>query len=95
MMRTTAPEFGSLDRRVPSDKPVRLAWLDERGQIRCLTGRCIDVSSRRIHVEVSEEIPLHTRVMLRSDAISIVGSTSVKYVTGCDPAFILLLDARE
>ena len=45
-MKPSAPELGSLDRRVPSDKPVRLAWFDERGQIRCVTGRCIDVSSR-------------------------------------------------
>ena len=95
MMKPTAPVFGSLDRRVPSDKPVRLAWLDERGRIRCLTGRCIDVSSNRIHVEVSEKIPLHTRVMLRADAISIAGSTSVKYITRCDASFILVLDARE
>jgi hypothetical protein len=94
-MNPTAPELGSLDRCVPSDKPVRLAWLDERGQIRCLTGRCIDVSSRRIHVEVSEEIPLHTRVMLRANAISIAGSTSVKYITRCDAAFILVLDVRD
>ena len=94
-MKPTALAFGSLDRRVPSDKPVRLAWLDERGQIRCVTGRCIDVSSRRIHVEVSEEIPLHTRVMLRSDAISIAGSTWVKYVTRCDSTFILVLDVRD
>jgi hypothetical protein len=95
MMKATTLEFRSLDRRVPSDKPVRLAWLDQRGQIRCLTGRCIDVSSRRIHVEVSEEIPLHTRVMLRHDAISIAGSTSVEYITRCDTKFILVLDARD
>ena len=42
-------------------------------------------------MEVSEEIPLHTRVMLRADAISIAGSTSVKYITRCDPTFILVL----
>lgn len=91
-MKPTAPEFGSLDRRVPSDKPVRLAWLDEGGQIRCLTGRCIDVSSRRVHVEVREQIPLDTRVMLRADGISVAGSTSVKYVTRCEASFILVLD---
>ena len=95
MMKPAAPIFGSLERRVPSDKPVRLAWLDERGQIRCVTGRCIDVSSRRIHVEVSEEIPLHTRVMLRVHANSIAGSTSVKYLTRCDTKFILVLDIRD
>ena len=94
-MNRTTHSFESRSQRVPSDKPVRLAWLDERGQIRCLTGRCIDISSRRIHVEVSEEIPLHTRVMLRADAISIAGSTSVKYITRCDPTFILVLDIRD
>jgi hypothetical protein len=46
-------------------------------------------------VEVSEEIPLHTRVMLRADSISIAGSTSVKYITRCHPTFILVLDARD
>ena len=94
-MKHTALEFESRDRRAPPDKPVRLAWLDERGHIRCLTGRCIDVSSKRIHVEVPEQIPLHTRVMLRGNAISIAGSTSVKYVTRCDRTFILVLDVRD
>ena len=94
MMKPTAPVFGSLDRRVPSDKPVRLAWLDECGQIRCVTGRCIDVSSRRIHVEVSEEIPLHTRVMLRADGIGIASSASVKYLTRCGAKFILVLETN-
>ena len=57
--------------------------------------RCIDVSSKRIHVEVPEQIPLHTHVMLRANAISIAGSTSVKYVTRCDRTFILVLDVRD
>lgn len=91
-MKNTAPEYGTFDRRAPSEKPVRLAWLDERGQIRCVTGRCIDVSSRRIHVEVREPIPLDTRVMVRAHGISVAGSTSVKYVTRCEASFILVLD---
>jgi hypothetical protein len=94
-MKNTAPEFEGLDRRVPSDKPIRLAWLDERKQIRCLAGRCVAVSSRRVHVEVREQIPLHTRVMLRADGISIAGSTTVKYVTRCDTKFILVLDVGD
>ena len=90
-MKNTAPEYGTFDRRVPSEKPVRLAWLDECGQIRCVTGRCIDVSNKRVHVEVREQIPLDTRVMLRADGIRIAGSTSVKYVTRCETSFILVL----
>ena len=91
-MKPTVPEFESVGRSVPSDKPIRLAWLDERGHIRCLTGRCIDVSSRRVHVEVREQIPLHTRVMLRADGMNVAGSASVKYVTRYDTKFILVLD---
>jgi hypothetical protein len=91
-MKSTALEFASRDRLAIPDKPVRLAWLDERGQIRCAAGRCIDVSSKRVHVEVREQIPLHTRVMLRADGMSAAGSTSVKYVTRCDTSFILVLD---
>ena len=90
-LTTTAPQI-SRDRRASPDQPVRLAWLDQRGQIRCVTGRCIDKSSRRIHVEVREQIPLYTRVMLRADGFSVAGSTSVKYVTRCDTTFILVLD---
>ena len=90
-MKNTVPEIESLDRCV-SDKPVRLAWLDDHGHIRCITGRCIDVSSRRVHVEVREQIPLDTRVMLLADGISVAGSTSVKYVTRCEASFILVLD---
>jgi hypothetical protein len=90
-MKPTVPEFESVGRSVP-DKPIRLAWLDDHGKIRCLTGRCIDVTSRRVHVEVREQIPLRTRVMLRADGFSVAGSTSVKYVTRCDRTFILVLD---
>jgi hypothetical protein len=91
-MKNTGREYVTFDRRVPSERPVRLAWLEVRGQIRSVTGQCIDASSRRVHVEVREQIPLHTHVMLRADGISIAGSTSVKYVTRYDSKFFLVLD---
>jgi hypothetical protein len=78
-----------------TDRPVRMAWLNERGHVKCVTGRFIDVTSRRIHVEVPEEIPLHTRVMLRVAGISTAGSASVKYVTNCGKTFILVLDIKD
>jgi hypothetical protein len=82
--------------RLPSDKPVRLAWIDGPGQIRCVAGRCIDISSKRIHVEVSVKIPLNTPVMLRAEGMPIAGSAFVKYVTACgDTQFILVLDVRD
>jgi len=79
-------------RHVPSDKAVRVAWVDERGQLRCVPGRCIDVSERRIHMEVPEQIPLRTRVALSTGRKSIPGPNLVKYLTRCDTKFILVLE---
>jgi hypothetical protein len=84
--------FGNGYQQVPSDKPLRLAWLDQSRQIRFVVGRCIDVTRNRIHVEVNEQIPLHTRVMLRADGSGIAGSAFVKYVTPYEAKFILVLE---
>jgi hypothetical protein len=91
-MNRTTQSFECFDQHIPSDKPIRLAWVDKHGQIRCVAGRCIDVSSKRIHVEVSEHIPLNTRVMLRADGSHIAGSAFVKYVTHYNTGFILVLE---
>jgi hypothetical protein len=53
------------------------------------------MSRKRIHIEVREEIPLHTRVMLRAGAISVAKATSVTYVTHYGPTYILVLEIRE
>jgi hypothetical protein len=94
-MNPATPSFESRTERLPSDKLIRLAWVDERGQARCTAARCIDISSRRIHIEVAVQIPLRTPVMLRAEGISVAGSASVRYVTRCaDNKFILVLDIR-
>lgn len=98
MNRTTHGfDTGSQDlangyQQVPSDKPLRLAWLDESGQMRFVVGRCIDITRNRIHVEVREQIPLRTRVMLRADGSNIAGASFVKYVTPYEAKFIVVLE---
>ena len=79
-------------RHVPSEKAVRVVWVDEHGLLRCVPGRCIDVSARRIHMEVPEQIPLRTRVTLSAGRRSIPGPNLVKYLTRCDRTFILVLE---
>src|SRR6202790_4606456 len=91
-MNYTTQRFEYFDQYFPSDKPSRVAWLYKRWQIRCVAGRCIDVSSRRIHVEVTEHIPLNTRVMLRAGGRHIAGSAFVKYLTHYNTGFILVLE---
>ena len=47
-----------------------------------------------MHIEVHEQIPLHTPVMIRANGMSIAGAASVKYITAsADTKFILLLEA--
>jgi hypothetical protein len=78
--------------RIPSDKPLRLAWLDQGGRIRFVVGRCIDITRSRIHVEVNQQIPLRTRVMLRADGTNIAGAAFVKYVTPYEAKYIVVLE---
>jgi hypothetical protein len=74
------------------DEAVRIAWVDERGELRCMPGRCIDVSARRIHIEVPQQVPLKTHVALSRGGKSIPGPSAVKYLTKCDTKFILVLE---
>ncbi|HUA87169.1 MAG TPA: hypothetical protein VMB85_25105 [Bryobacteraceae bacterium] len=78
--------------RVPSDQPVRVAWVDQPGHLKCITGRCIDVSGKRIHLELGEQIPRLTRVTLRSGEISTPVAAYVKYATRHEAKFILVLE---
>lgn len=76
-----------------SDGLVLVAWVNDRGQLRCMPGRCIDISVRRIHIEVPEQIPLRTQVRLSAVGKSISGPNVVKYLTKCDTRFILMLES--
>jgi hypothetical protein len=91
-MTTETRSIESRRRHLASDRLVRLAWLDADGQLKCVPGKCIDISSRRIRMEVPVKIPLHTPVMLRADGIHFAGAASVTCVTSCGDKFILLLD---
>jgi hypothetical protein len=75
-----------------SAESVRIAWVDESGQVRCMPGRCIDVSARRIHLEVPQRVPLKTHVTLSANRKTISGPSAVKYLTKCDKKFILVLE---
>jgi hypothetical protein len=57
-----------------------------------MPGWCIDVSERRIHLEVPQRIPLQTRVKLSAGRQSIPGPSAVKYLTQCDTKFIVVLE---
>lgn len=91
-MNSTASNSDFRYTRATADESVRVAWVDELGQLRCMAGRCIDVSTRRIHLEVPQQVPLQTRVTLSAGRRSIHGPSAVKYLTKCDTKFILVLE---
>jgi hypothetical protein len=91
-MNSTASNSDFRSPGAKADGLVRVAWIDQRGQLRCMPGRCIDISARRIHLEVPEQVPLQTRVTLSAGRKSIPGPNAVKYLTKCDTKFILVLE---
>jgi hypothetical protein len=91
-MNSTALNSDLRYARAAADESVRVAWVDEHGQLRCMPGRCIDVSARRIHIEVPEQVPLQTHVALSVGRRSIPGPNAVKYLTKCNAKFILVLE---
>jgi hypothetical protein len=53
------------------------------------------MSHKRVHVEVREDVPLHTRVTLRAGATNVANSASVTFVTHYGPTYILVLEIGE
>jgi len=87
--------MNSMDHRyahATADGPVRVAWVDKRGQVHRMPGWCIDVSDVRIHLEVPQQIPLQTHVTLSACRKRIPGPNAVKCLTKCGKKFILVLE---
>jgi hypothetical protein len=75
-----------------SAAPVRVAWRDHQHQLHCVVGHCIDVSAKRIHIQVPQRIPLNESVSLVGGGISENGPARVRYVTNYNREYILVLD---
>jgi hypothetical protein len=91
-MNSTAPNSELHSLHGLATGSVRAAWVDEAGRLRCMAGRCIDVSARRIHLEVPQQVPLRTQVTLSAGRRAIPGPNVVACVTKCDTKFILVLE---
>jgi nucleotidyltransferase/DNA polymerase involved in DNA repair len=91
-MNSSAPNSELRCEQAIADGLLRVAWVDERGRLRCMAGQCIDASARRIHLEVRQQIPLRTRVTLSAGRKRVPGPNVVKYLTKCASKFILVLE---
>ena len=58
--------------------PVRLSWNDN-GADRFVRGKCRDISSEGLRVEIAETIPAGSQVSLRVEKVEVAGSARVRY----------------
>lgn len=64
--------------RTPHAGPVKISWQDSSGADRWARGKCVDVSEGGLRIELLDEIPINTRVILSAESLHISGSAVVK-----------------
>ena len=73
---------------------IRLGW-DERGELRYLQAKCLDISTGGLRVEASAGIPLQSRVSLRVDELNLSGSAILKHVERRGSKYVLGLQLSQ
>jgi hypothetical protein len=71
--------------RIPYFGSTRISWEDERGLTRYGHAKCLDVSKGGLRIELSEPIPIRSRLFLRANLIDLGGSATVRHTAwrGC------------
>ena len=82
-------------RRVPYCGPARISWEDEHGLTRFAHGKCIDVSEGGLRIEMSEPLPVRSRISLRADRINLSGSATVRNIRWRGCKYILGLNLTQ
>ncbi len=67
--------------RTPYACPVRISWQDSSGAERWARGKCVDISETGLRIELQDEIPIRTSVVLSAESLGISGSAVVKNVS--------------
>jgi len=71
--------------RIPYFGSAHISWEDERGLTRYAQAKCVDVSKEGLRIELSEPIPVRSRLLLRANLIDVGGSATVRHTAwrGC------------
>jgi hypothetical protein len=69
------------DDRIPASELVEVTWKDRSGQEKFAKGRTLDISASGMRIEVPEPLDKQTYVALRSNALSLHGTASVRSCT--------------
>jgi hypothetical protein len=78
--------------RIPYCGSARISWEDERGLTRYAQAKCVDVSKEGLRIELSEPIPVRSRLLLRADLLDVGGSATVRYTAWSRCKYILGLN---
>ena len=73
---------------------IRLGW-EERGDLRYIQAKCMDISAGGLRVEAPVGIPLQSRVSLRVDQLNLSGSAILKHVERRASKFVLGLQLSQ
>jgi hypothetical protein len=66
------------DDRIPTEELVEITWKDRTGQEKFAKARTLDVSELGMRIEMPEPLDKQTYVALRSNALSLHGTASVR-----------------
>ena len=66
--------------RIPFVGQAHLSWDDSTGP-KFVNGKCLDISEGGLHIEITQAIPLGTRVMFNVEKLKLAGPAVVKHVT--------------
>lgn len=78
--------------RLTTDALVEMTWKDRLGQEKFAKGRSLDISATGIRVEMPESLDKQTYVTLRSNALSLHGTASVRSCTRKGAKFLIGLE---
>jgi hypothetical protein len=82
-MRTQVRSSGPLRRHIRQayESTVQISWKDNRGQLKTITAKCLDISAEGVRLEASAPIPARTSVNLHAARYGALGGASVRHCT--------------
>ena len=78
--------------RVSYAGAVGISWEDERGLSKYAKAKCLDVSEGGLRIEMTEPIPVLSRLSLRADQINLGGAASVRHISSRGCKYVLGLN---
>src|SRR5580698_9747025 len=83
-----------LHRRIPYLAPMRISW-EQQGEQCFATARCLDLSETGMRVEVTQQVPRGTRILISAERLKLSGAASVRRMERYGGKFLLGLQFAQ